>query len=122
MTGNFDPSELERQLQQRIADIRKGAVKGLAAAAEHVLGEAIKLVPIEEGTLQNSGTTAVDAENLRAGIGFGLGAAAPYALVQHEDMSLHHDPGRQAKYLEVPLVAAKADIGKIIAREIKAAT
>jgi hypothetical protein len=94
---------------------RKGAVRGLALAAEHILTEAQKIVPIEEGTLGRSGTASVDDGKLRAAVSFDT----PYAVVQHEDMTLGHDAGRQAKYLEQPLAAEKATVGKILQREVR---
>lgn len=101
----MDIGEVVNNLQAIAAEFPEKAEKGLGEWAEYVLGEAVNLVPIEEGTLQNSGTTAVSGDT--AAVGFGLGAAAPYAARQHEDMTYRHDAGRQAKYLEIPLVASK---------------
>lgn len=77
----------------------KGAVSGLWRAAEHVLEESRRLVPVEEGTLLRSGFVSVDAANLRAAISYNT----PYAIRQHEEMDWHHDDGQQAKYLEQPI-------------------
>jgi len=55
---------------------RAGAIRGLRMAAEHVLGEARKRVPIEEGTLERSGVAQVDEGSLRAAVSFDT----PYAL------------------------------------------
>lgn len=93
----------------------KGAARGLSLAAEHVLGEARKLVPIEEGTLERSGAASVDEKNLRAAVSFDT----PYAVRQHEDMTLHHDNGRSAKYLERAFNAEKNAVKQIIADAIK---
>lgn len=113
---NFDASNIIHILNDQVGKIRENAGKGLTEAAEHVLGQAVRVVPIEEGTLQNSGTTATDAANLKAAIGFGTGAAAPYAVRQHEELTYVHDSGRSAKYLEKPLVASRNDVLAIIAR------
>ncbi|KUM31886.1 hypothetical protein AQ436_01865 [Arthrobacter sp. EpRS66] len=86
--------------------------KGLVLGAEHVLGESNKRVPHEEGTLENSGSVSYEGGKLRAAISYDT----PYAAVQHEDMSLRHDKGREAKYLENALNAEKDTVGEIIAQ------
>ena len=95
--------------------MRAGAARGLALAAEHVLGEAMKRVPIEEHILEESGTVTTDPGNLRAAVVFDT----PYAVVQHEDMALRHDDGREAKYLENAMNAETATVQTIIAQTIK---
>lgn len=102
------------------ARILAAAAAQLGIEAELILSEAVALVPIEEGTLQNSGQTAQDG--LEAAIGFGAGPAAPYAVRQHEDLTYTHDSGRQAKYLEVPFVAAAGRTSEAIARAIQEAS
>lgn len=86
--------------------------KGLVLGAEHVLGESNKRVPHEEGTLENSGSVSYEGGKLRAAVSYDT----PYAAVQHEDMTLRHDKGREAKYLENALNAEKDTVGEIIAR------
>ena len=97
------------------ATARKGAARGLSLAAEHVLGEARKRVPIEEATLERSGATSLDPDSLKAAVTFDT----PYAVVQHEDMSLKHDAGREAKYLENAMNAETSTVQMIIAQAIK---
>lgn len=96
---------------------RDAAADGLFLAAEHVLGVARSRVPLEEGTLERSGATAVDAENLTAYVSFDT----PYAVRQHEDMTLKHDAGRTAKYLESALTGERTVVRKIIADRIRKA-
>ena len=76
------------------AAILAAAGLGIALAAEHVLGEAQALVPLEEGTLERSGRATADG--LTASVSFDT----PYAVRQHEDMTASHASGRTAKYLE----------------------
>lgn len=95
---------------------RAGAVKGLRLATEHVLQVSRTMVPIEEGTLERSGTASVDEGNLRGAISYDT----PYAVVQHEDMSLQHDAGRRAKYLESAMNSEAGTCGEIIARAVRA--
>lgn len=98
--------------------IRKGTVRGLTKWAELVLQEARSLVPLYEATLERSGVASVDPAELEAAVSFDT----PYAVVQHEDFSLAHAPGRQAKYLEVPWLSNRDLAGPMIAREIRRET
>lgn len=77
---------------------RAAAVRGLLLAAEHLLEESRRLVPLEEGTLARSGTATVDPSRLTAAVGYDT----PYAVRQHEELTWRHAPGRSAKYLEIP--------------------
>jgi hypothetical protein len=103
-------------INPRAKDILSGAAaRGLALAAEHILGEANKNVPHEEGTLERSGTTSVDPGKLTAAVSYDT----PYAVRQHEDMNLRHNDGRTAKWLENAM-NAEADTGaQIIADTIR---
>lgn len=102
-------------LEKLVGAARTGAARGLALAAEHVLGEARKIVPHEEGTLERSGTASVDPDKLTAAVSFDT----PYAVRQHEDLSLKHNAGRRAKYLEGPLTESTAITRAIVAAEIR---
>ena len=78
--------------------LTEDCVEGLTDAAEHLLGEAVAIVPLDEGPLMHSGVADVDESELRAAVSFDT----PYAVRQHEEMDYRHAPGRQAKYLEQP--------------------
>jgi len=95
---------------------RIGAARGLFLWASHVEEEAKRIVPFDKGTLARSSVASVDESALKAAVSFDT----PYAVVQHEDLTLHHAMGRMAKYLERPLNdPATIAVGhKIIAREI----
>lgn len=95
--------------------VRKAANRGLAIAGEHILGEALKIVPIEEHILEESGTVTTDPDNLRAAVVFDT----PYAEPVHERMDLKHDEGRSAKFLEIPFNAEVPAVRKIIAMTIR---
>lgn len=95
--------------------IRAGQVEGLDIAAEHLLAEAVAIVPIEEATLQDSGTTTVDAAKMKSAVAFDT----KYAVVQHEDPDLEHDEGRQHNYLGQPMVSEAPVLTAIIAKSVK---
>ncbi len=97
------------------AAVRAAAVRGLRMSAEFLLGEAVKLVPLDEGTLQHSGRATVDAEAMEGIVSFDT----PYAVIQHEDETLFHANGRQAKYLEEPWMYNGLKFMDIIAEQIR---
>lgn len=115
----MDLSGIRARLEAAAEQMREGAADGLEEWAEYVLQESSQLVPIEEGTLSNSGQTEVDRANLKAAVGYGSGGARDYAVVQHEDLSLRHDSGRSGKYLERPAVQSRAVGEQIIGDAIK---
>jgi hypothetical protein len=94
---------------------RAGALKGLEKATEHLLQVSRELVPHEEGTLERSGAASVDEANLQAAVSYD----GPYAVRQHEELTWRHDEGRQAKYLEEPMISEQATMRELIAAEIR---
>ena len=66
-------------------------------AGEHILGEANKTVPIEEGSLAGSGD--VDADENSAVVSYDT----PYARRQHEELQYQHAQGRRALWLKLTL-------------------
>lgn len=112
--GEIDVSSVMRGLDLLDAEVRRRAVRALRSAGEYLLGEAVAIVPLDTGALSNSGKVTVDAQKLTVTVSFDT----PYAEQQHEDLTLHHPGGREAKYLEGPLTRGRADIIKVIEREM----
>lgn len=108
---------MSRDVRQGLEQLRAagiaGAKDGIILATEHVLGEAKTHTPIEESTLERSGKAT--QEGLRGAVSFNT----PYAVVQHEDMTLQHDPGRSAKYLENAFNSERTTVGKIVAESVR---
>lgn len=94
---------------------RAGAVRGLRLATEHVLQVSRTRVPIEEATLERSGTATVDEQALTGAVSYDT----PYAVRQHEELTYRHDAGRSAKYLEGPLTEEADAVGEIIAAQLR---
>ncbi|GGS88500.1 hypothetical protein ACFFV7_50955 [Nonomuraea spiralis] len=92
-----------------------GAVKGLKVAMEHLLQKSREEVPHEEGTLERSGTPSVDESTLTGAVSYDT----PYSVRQHEDLTLRHDEGRKAKYLEDPFDAEQQTMQELIAAQIR---
>lgn len=102
-------------INPKAKDILNGSAnRGVALAAEHLLGEANKKVPIEEGTLEKSGTVSTDPDNFTAAVSYNT----PYAARQHEDMHNRHDAGRTAKWLENAMNAEVQTAAEIIRKTI----
>ena len=79
-------------------EIIETAFKGIKKLGEVILGESQKLVPVDTGTLKDSGTTQSRKKDHSVTISYNT----PYARKQHEDNTLNHPRGGQAKYLERP--------------------
>ncbi len=107
--------ELLRNLDGVLALVEAGAADGLFLAAEHILAESNAHVPHEEATLERSGRTSVDRQALKASVSY----STPYAVLQHEDLTLRHDPGRTAKYLENALNSERDTARRIVAAQIR---
>lgn len=106
---------MDIDLPKVTAGSRNAAADGMALALEHILGVSNSRAPHEEGTLERSGEPFLDREKLVGGISYNT----PYAVRQHEDMTLRHDPGRQAKYLETAMADSKAEALDIIGAQVR---
>lgn len=98
------------------AVIHRAAGKGVGLAAEHVLQVSRTRNPFEEGTLERSGSASSDG--LRGAVTYDT----PYAVKQHEDLTLHHKGKGQAKYLESAGTSERRTIAQIIAVEVARVT
>lgn len=100
-----------------LAGTKRAARHGLELGLEHVLAEANKLVPLDEGTLERSGKVTMDSDPMliRGAVSYDT----PYAVRQHEEMSYQHLPGRQPKYLEQPANTEASTVTAIIAATVR---
>lgn len=88
-----------------LADALKQAV---FMTGQEALNRSKEYVPVDLGVLRNSGnveTPVMSAEKIEVTLSYG-GAAAPYALIVHEDMRPKNwsKPGTGPKYLERAVV------------------
>lgn len=107
-----------------------GRVKAVAKAAAQealmTLGlaiqrEAQEIVPHDEGHLEGSAVTEpLGSGQVGVRVAFG-GPATAYAVRQHEDTSIQHTNGRQAKYLETPFKANVDKAPRLVELAVKAA-
>ncbi len=90
------------------------ATRLIKPAGEHILQEANKTIPIDQGTLQRTGK--VTAQDGVAVISYDT----PYAVRQHEDTRLRHANGRRAKWLERTLNEEASYVTQWLARQMGA--
>jgi hypothetical protein len=81
---------------------------------EHILDTGNRHVPHELGDLERSGRVAgpEDGEVV-------VYYDTPYAVVQHEDLTLQHDAGRTAKWLENAVNGERAACLRIAQQEMQ---
>lgn len=97
----WDGDKLKRLTEKQMS-------QALKEAAEATLGEALKLVPHDIGTLQETGMTKVNPNDpLDVVISFGGGfgtpfTKVPYAVKWHE-VPANFQKGRQHNYLKQPI-------------------
>lgn len=95
-------AEIARRIELVGKNVSDGAPSGMRVIAEVIMTDAKSTrpghgVPVDEGTLRNSGRVEGPDGKGAVTAAFG-GAAAPYALRQHEDLTLHHELG-EARFL-----------------------
>ncbi|MFJ5143309.1 hypothetical protein [Streptomyces sp. NPDC088707] len=106
----FTPGNASRQWTSRG---RRLAGEGLQKGLEHVLFEARKIVPLEEGTLERSGRV------VRDGLNGAVTFDTVYAVRQHEELTWRHLPGRSAKYLEIPMNRERDVVLRLMAVDLR---
>ena len=121
----------QRAVRAAPDDLNRAARIGVTAVTNDVAARSDELVPFDTGNLSQSQTidTPSPGGRIVGEVGYG-GSAAPYALVQHEDLTLSHPPkteggrpvepgqGRGPKYLEY--AAGEFANGELTAEIIKA--
>lgn len=100
----------------RVKAASRRAKRGaLQAGAELILARSNEYVPLEEGTLERSGTVTVDGD--QAAVSYDT----VYARRQHEELTWRHAPGRSAKYLERAMIERGGAAVELVAARIRAA-
>lgn len=107
-----DGFEIEWNGDEILAALKGASMEGLELAAEHLLRVSSDLAPHEEGDLARSGEVSKDETQQAVAVSYDR----PYAVKQHEDMTLRHDEGKQAKYLETPMSTERDTLLALIAQ------
>lgn len=95
--------------------IEDAGTSALRDASEFVLEESNRTVPIEEGTLERSGSTDVDGHE--ASIFYDT----PYAVRLHENPQYHFQHGRRGKWLSLTLGEQRDRLQRFFGERMKAA-
>ena len=107
--------EIYKKLGLLEEEIAAAAFKGIKKLGEVILGESQKLVPVDTGVLKDSGTVQSNKREQSVTISYNT----PYARKQHEDNTLNHPRGGQAKYLERPFNEKVGEAEGYIANELQ---
>lgn len=108
---------IDRALRAAGDRAREAAAGALYREAAAIIAEAQELAPVDFGVLKSSDSAFVnppdvDGDEISVELGFG-GAAAAYALVQHETHKT------KSKYLERPFQEAQSGMASRLAAEIR---
>ncbi len=118
-------TEALRDIRAARATVLPALGRALYAEAEPVFDRSQDLVPVDTSALQQSGALhqpVISGNMVSQEISYGDATTAHYAEKVHEDLSVRHMPGRQAKFAEVPFVEGAKGLGERVgarvAREI----
>ncbi len=127
MTSRAFRFENVDRAQQQLRKMPDRALKALEAGVyregERIIADIKlrKLVPVDVGTLVNSGFVdrpIVALTRVSVEIGYG-GAAKAYALIQHENEKFNHPKQGGPKFLERPVNEAEKGFGQRIAKTLE---
>lgn len=108
-------SRVEWHGDKVIDSTRENGVKALWAGGEHILHKGNETVPYLEGILAASGHVSVSKSNLVAAISYDT----PYAVKQHEDITLRHTGRRRAQWLRLTLQEQMHRVLQLMADQLK---
>ena len=109
-TMEWNASEVKRQ-------INREAQRALKDAGEHILEQANRRIPHDEGILQNSGDVSVDGRNLEGYVSYDT----PYAIRLHEHPEYNFQKGREGKWLENTIsdILVQNQVNNIISQRLR---
>jgi hypothetical protein len=104
-----------KNIKEAQSKLPKAAASALHSEAEDIMKESKdNYVPILTGDLKDSGrveSPVVEGQRVLVVAQYGNEKTETYALVQHENLTLNHPGGKQAKYLERPFVQRTQSAG-----------
>lgn len=95
--------------------VHDAGADALYDAVGYLREEADRTTPIEEAVLVGSGGVDVDEGSLQGSVYYDT----PYAVVQHEDLSMTHDPGRRGKWLALTLQERAVAVAGFLAARMR---
>lgn len=108
--------KIKQMLKRHQAKAIQALKRELYQEAEGIMSQAKEFVPVDTGTLKDSGTVRLPREeggSIVQELGFG-GAAADYAVYVHENTLVFHKVG-MAKFLEIPFRQAEKGLAERVA-------
>jgi hypothetical protein len=120
MAVEFNIGEALSELGGLGGRIVKAANAALYQEANSIMNESKQIVPVDTGVLKASGRVEKpvdDGYTIGVTLGYG-GAASAYAEIVHEDPTARHKPGKQYKYLEVPILNRLPQLKKNVTERI----
>lgn len=114
MSGGFD-------FRVPNAMARKAVMVGLLIGGEETLGVSNAQIPHEDGDLERTGAVTGDVDALKVAISYRDVAYPGQAVDQHENMTYHHDSGRNAKFLERALAQTRDRVRDAVAGQLRKA-
>ena len=106
----------DNKIPQVQAAVQAALMRGLVMAGEHILNVSNSQVPHEDGDLERSGVVTQSSPSDKT---VAISYDTPYAVRQHEDLSLRHDAGRNAKFLSNACSSEAKTAGRLIAQAVK---
>lgn len=94
-------NDVKKELRNASKRWQNGVATGLYMAGGNIMTRSKRLVPVDLGALKNSGYVTLpvmSSHQITIEMGYG-GPASDYAIRQHEDLTLNHPEGGQARYL-----------------------
>lgn len=110
---------LKRALEQAPAAAGQEIKRVLWNGGTEIFNQSQRIVPFDTGALSASGRMTMIRSDAMIPVDIEIrygGPSVPYAWVQHEDLSLRHDPGRSAKFVEIPMMRAAPVINRQLGR------
>jgi hypothetical protein len=112
-----DVTQFLRGLEAAQRQLRAAAIAAVDQFAEHVLGDAQQLAPVDTGALKASGSAQpaeLHGNLVQATIGFNT----DYAAAVHERITARHKQG-QSKYLETAMQNNAPKFGPFMAGRLR---
>lgn len=113
LTIKVDISDVMNNLGKLDANGKKAAKYARAAVGDELLRLSQKEVPLDEGTLANTGISEEDGDDQIVAYN------TPYAARLHEHPEYNFQKGRKGKYLEEPIKHNQAPFGTIFKTEFE---
>jgi len=109
--------KLKHKLKTHENATAKGVEVGLIRAGFFLLRESQILVPIDTGALRASGQERAEGSGFDTVVTVSYGTK--YAVYVHEDLGAQHAPGKEAKFLQKPLIEKEKQMQRVVRDAVK---